>query len=785
MLYSLKIILRNLQRGGLYSVINIGGLSIGMAAVILLLALVYNEWSYDRFHKKEKQLYLAYYRAEIDNKVNCDYWTPKPMGPALKAEYPEVAGIARMSKREILCACNEAKFNFMTGFADPDFLTMFDFPLLHGDMETALNAPYSLILTEKAAIRLFGNEDPIGKSILINNQHTVTVAGIMKNLPGNTMFEFDILAPFELTKPLGGYDENWGHHSLQTYVELQPFAKLDQVNESIRDIINTHINNREKLDVFLYPLAKQHLYSKFENGEPKGGLIETLRLFIAIAGLILLIACINFTNLSTARSGKRAKEVGVHKVLGSKRRSLIGAFMGESMIISFIAGGIALFIAILLLPVFQTFMGRQLSLNLNSVWFWISGLGFVLLTGFLAGSYPAFYLSSFNPVKVLKGTFKGKQRLVSSRKILVVLQFTIATALIVSTLVIHRQIKYAQNRDTGYNKNQLIFTRMVGEAGKNYELIKNDLLNSGAAVSVTKNFSSMTQLNAASWGVNWQGKNPDSKITFFYYSADADWTKTVNTTIIEGRDIDIHTYATDSTAVVINETALKIMNFTNPIGEIINTQGVDWHVIGVVKDFIQTSPYEPVAPLLICGPIRGWFNVIHIKLNEKSPTADNLAKVEQVFKQYNSAYPFEYKFVDEEYATKFKDEQKIGSLITWFAGLTILISCMGLFALVAYLAETRRKEIGIRKVLGASIPQITFLLSKEFLILVLISIAIASPIAWYVMNKWLESFTYRTDIPWWLFFVVGGISLIIALLTVDFQAIKAATENPVKAIKSE
>jgi len=605
----------------------------------------------------------------------------------------------------------------------------------------------------------------------------------MKDLPGNTLFQFDALAPWEFLKPLGWYSESWAGYTIQTYVELQPNAQLNLVNESIRDIIKMH-SNQTNNEVFLYPLSKRHLYAKFENGLPTGGLIETLRLFVLIAGLILLIACINFMNLSTARSAKRAKEVGVRKVLGGKRLSLIRLFLSESMIVSAIAGAVAFILALMVLPVFNTMMEKQLVLNLNSVWLWLALLGFILFTGLLAGSYPAFYLSSFHPIKVLKGIFRRKQALVSPRKVLVVVQFTVACALIASTLVIHRQIRYARDRESGYNKNQLIYTRINGDAGKNYELIKQNILNSGSAISLTKSMSPMTQLMGMTWGVNWQGKDPDTRIGINVNFTDADWVKTVGATIIEGRDIDIYTYATDSTAMLLNESAVKIMNFDNPIGEIVRTQGRDWHVVGIVKDFILTSPYDPVAPMFIGGP-SGWFNFIHIKLNGNNRMAENLAQAEQIFKQFNPAYPFEYKFIDEEYARKFQNERKIELLLTWLAGFTIFISCMGLFALVAYLAETRRKEIGIRKVLGASIFDIVHLLTKEFLILVSISIAVSTPISWWAMERWLSNYAYRTDIPWWLFVVVGGMSLFIALATVGFQAVKAAMEKPVKAIMSE
>jgi hypothetical protein len=380
--------------------------------------------------------------------------------------------------------------------------------------------------------------------------------------------------------------------------------------------------------------------------------------------------------------------------------------------------------------------------------------------------------------------FGGSRGAAFSRKVLVVTQFSVACALIFSTSVIHRQIKHAQNRDAGYNRDQLIYLSLAGDAGKNYELIKHDLLNSRTAVSVARTFSPMSEGWGSTW-IEWRGSDPEAKIPFDMYFTDADWTKTVGATIVEGRDIDVFTYRTDSAAMLLNETAVKIMGFENPIGEIVRVWGRDWHVVGVVKDFILRSPYEPVAPMFIGGPSIGGFQTVHIKLNGHNRMTDNLARVEQAFTQFNPNYPFEYQFIDEDYASKFQAEQKMGSLITWFAGLTIFISCLGLFALVAYMTETRRKEIGIRKVLGASVYNITALLSKDFLILVLISIVVASPIAWWTMEKWLSDYAYRTNIPWWLFVAVGSISLCIALLTVGFQTVKAATKNPVEAIKSE
>ncbi len=775
---------RSLKHNKFYSSVNIAGLAIGMAVAMLMFVWIYHEWSYDRFHAKEKLLYSVWNRAELDGSLQCWDWTSSPLGPTLKTDYPDIAATARMRYHTMLYTNEDKKLNLATGITDPDFLTMFDFPLLQGNKETALNDPYSVILTEKIVERLFGGEDPMGKTVLIDNEYPLTVTGVMKDLPSNTAFRFEILVPVSFIKVRGQYKENWRGNSLQTYVELQPMASLDATNQAIRNIVKEHTNNEVQTEVFLYPLNKYHLYTKFENGVPVGGLIDTLRLFGVIAILILLVACINFMNLSTARSEKRAKEVGVRKVMGSKRSSLVGQFLGESVITAFIAGILALALVLLALPVFEILMGTTMTLDLTSGWFWLAWLVFILFTGLLAGSYPAFYLSSFLPIKVLKGMFRKERALVAPRKILVVVQFSVACFLIIATLIVHRQIMYAQNRESGYNKDLLVYHMLNADLRKNYELVRQDLLNSGAATSVTKNSSPMSEGWNSTWSVNWKGKNPDEKTTFEIFFTDDNWVQTVGATMIDGRDIDIHTYSTDSTAMLLSETAVKIMNFDHPVGEIVNTQGTNWHVVGVFKDFILRSPYESTAPMIIGGPA-GFFDVMHIKLNEKRSIADNLATIEQVFKEYTPAYPFEYKFIDEAYARKFANEQRTSALAGWFAGFTIFISCLGLFALVSYMAETRKKEIGIRKVLGASVPNITILLSKEFLILVLISFVIAAPIAWWAMSQWLSNYSYRTNMPWWIFVLVGFVSVLIALLTVGFQAIKAATANPVNSIKTE
>jgi ABC-type antimicrobial peptide transport system permease subunit len=491
-------------------------------------------------------------------------------------------------------------------------------------------------------------------------------------------------------------------------------------------------------------------------------------------------------NLSTARSEKRAREVGIRKVLGAPKIKLIGQFLGESITIAMLAGIVALIIVQLSLSGFNLLVNKKLSIDFGSPIFWLTGLGFILLTGIIAGSYPAFYLSSFKPAKVLKGTMKAGHALVTPRKILVVLQFTFAIILIISTIIVEHQIQYAQSRDSGYKKDNLIYSYMQGDLQKNYEMIRNELLNSGAAIGVTRTSGVLTRHSSDTWGLQWPGSTEaDKKLVLNVMSTDDGFVKNLGLKLIQGRGIDARSYLTDSTALMLNEAAVKAMRLKDPVGQIIKFNDKDWHVVGVIKDFILESPYQPIAPMVIAGPDPYGFYILNIKLNPAHPVAENLSKAEQIYKKYNPSYPFEYYFVDEDYAAKFASEKRIGSLAALFAGLTIFISCLGLFGLATYMAENRVKEIGVRKVLGASVAGITALLSKDFLKLVILSILIASPIAWWAMNNWLQTYPYRITIEWWIFAMAGLLSVLIALATISFQSIKAALANPVNSLRSE
>jgi len=794
-MYNIKIILRNLQRGGIYSVINIGGLAVGMAASALLLIWVFNQWSCDRFHEKAKQIYQVWDRSTSNGQVHCHSMSSLVIGPELKNQLPEIVESVRVSfPSGYYFGEGDRHLSLRTQHVDPSFFTMFNFKLLHGDANTALNDPYSIILTEKAARRLFGDEDPMGKTLMCNAKYPVTVTGIMKDLPGNTRFDFEILGSFQFIekvliaeKALVWDPTSWWINVITTYVELAPNAQLDRLNASICDIMKSNTNNWK--EAFLFPMDKSYLYD-FENGVPVGGRITYLRMSALLAVIILLIACINFVNLSTARATLRAREVGVRKVMGSRRIELIRLFLGESLIMAFVSGIIAFIFVHATLPYFSGWFsgigGKVLTLDISSIHFWIFALSFICLTGLLSGCYPAFYLSAFQPAKVIKGVVSAVGSRFTLRKILVVLQFSVAVFLIITVLVMRKQLIHAQNRDMGYDVEHLIYISFPDEIKKHYTAFRNDLITSGAVIDVTRTSVPITSNQGNTDGVWWQGRNPEVTHFFSYYFADGNWAEMMGVELVAGRHPDPATMPADSSAFLISESTAKIFGFEDPVGETISFWGHEGQVVGVIKDFLLTSPLYETYPIVVgCTEKIYERSALHIRLNS-GKTGDKLASVEKIFRQYCPNHPFDYKFVDEEYAAvNLKDIQIDQLLTTSYSIVAILISCMGLFALVAYTAERRRKEIGIRKVLGASVADITWMLSKEYLALTLIAFAIAAPLAWLAMQEYLNGFAYRTEITVWMILLVGILIMLITLITVCSQAIKAAMANPVNEIRNE
>ncbi len=783
-----KIAFRNLWKNKAFSFINIAGLAVGMASAILILLWIQNEMSHDHFHEKADRIYTLNNR----DKFNGDLWawssTPKILGPTVKQEFPEVEDAVRTNYSTFLLSVGDKHLNVQGYFTDTGFLNMFSFPLINGNTSTALNSINKIVITQELSKKLFGDENAMGKIIRLDSTDNFTVSGVLKDLPNNTKFDFEYLLPWSYMNKIGWNDSAWGNNSVQTYVLLKNNVSQKTFDAKVKNITIDHTKNTgdaSTTQVFTQKLADQWLYSKSENGQYVGGRVETVKLFAIIAAFILLIACINFMNLSTARSEKRAKEVGIRKVVGAQKRLLILQFIGESIMLAFIAFVLAILIVELSLPGFNNLVDKKLYIDWSNTSYWLFAIAFIVFTGVLAGSYPAFYLSSYKPVKVLKGTFKASNALVTPRKVLVVIQFTFAIALIICTIIVERQIQYAQSRDSGFVRDKLVYTFIQGDVDKHYDLIRNELISNGAAVSVTKSMSPITQRYSDGWGWSWPGATEDDKKTdFVRMASDVDFVKTMGVQIVQGRDIDVYKYPTDSMAMMLNESAVKVMRLKNPVGSIINADGGEWHVVGVVKDFIYESPYEKVQQLAIMGP-KSWFTTIHFKLNPANSTQKDLQLAEKVFKKYNPQYPVTFNFADESYAQKFREEKRTGTLAALFAGLTIFISCLGLFGLATYMAENRIKEIGVRKVLGASVMSITGLLSKDFLMLVIFSLIIATPIAWWAMYAWLKTYTYHIDVEWWVFVLAGLLSITIALLTVSYQSIRAAIANPAKSLRTE
>ncbi|KGE15450.1 ABC transporter permease [Sphingobacterium deserti] len=783
----IKIAWRSLRKNKGFTAINILGLSIGMAAAMLVFLWVSSEVNFDRFYAKTDRLYAVGTREPLDKEISVFFSTPKPLAPVIKNEFPEVRNTTRISRTSgFLFTVDDKKLTTREGaFVDSSFLTMFGLPLLSGNPKDILKDPSSIVLSEELATKLYGTTDVVGKSLTLDRNENLTVEGVLKPIPSNSRFAAcEYLLPWTCMEKLGYSDESWGNSSVLAFVELTEHADVADLQQSIQKILQRHSSDLRS-ESFLQPLSEKYLYSTFENGKAVGGRIEMVRIFIVIACFILLIACINFMNLSTAQSEKRAKEVGVRKVVGAQKITLIAQFLTESFLLTLFSGVFAVLLLLFALPSFSGLVGRELQINFNSLELWFAFAAFIVLTSFLAGSYPAFFLSSFRPIKVLKGKFHHIHGKLSARKILVIFQFVIAITLIVGTLVIRQQIQYGQDRESGYQKDNLIYISEKGDIQKNIVLIKQALIDQRIALSVTRTMSPLTERWSGWNGFDWEGKDPNSVVQFNRQTADDKLVETAGFTLIEGRDFDLNAFPTDSNAAILNESAIKVMGLKDPIGNEIIDAGNKFHIIGVIKDFIQESPFDPVMPLIFEG-VKGFgMQTLHIKFNPGLSTKEALDKTEKIFKTFNPDYPFEYNFIDDEYATKFAESQKTGKLATLFTILTIFISCLGLFGLATFMAENRIKEIGIRKVLGASVLSITNMLSAEFLALVALSCLIAFPIAFWAMSNYLATYAYRTTIGWNIFLLAGGGALLISAVTVSYQSIKAARANPVDSLRDE
>ena len=777
-----------MQHKGL-SFINIFGLAIGMAFAILIGLWIQYETSFDKFHVNRDRVAIVLKNTLFNNQKNTQNSTPLPLYYAMKSEYPEVKHASRMSwNNDFSLAVGDKKYKRQGIHVDPDFLRMFTFPLVKGSVQTALSDPNAIVITEAVAKALFGSADPINKIIKVNNEYNLKVTGVLKDVPVNSSIQFDFLAPFERLMAENQFyrdnKSNWGNNFLRNVVELREDVSMSDFSAKIKNLNIDRDNTLKDLYLFLHPLAKWNLYNDFKNWQNTGGKIQYIRLFGAIGIFVLLIACINFMNLATARSEKRAKEVGIRKAIGSLRSQLITQFLAETLLTSLLAFLLALIIIPLVLPLLNDIGFENIEFQFNNVPLLLGALGAAVITGLIAGSYPALYLSSFRPVKVLKGLFKQAQSAVVFRKVLVISQFAISVGLIISTVIVFQQIEHAKDRSLGYDTNNLINVSMSSDLAKNFVPLKADLLNTRYFESVAKASSPLTAIYNSWSDFSWTGKDPNAQQVMDVIMTEWDYEKTVGLKFLEGRPFS-NDYKSDSNAVILNETALKMIGYENPIGKTIKNGNQDLKIVGIIEDMLIQDPFKPVNPTVILFNSGAASNNIYLRLKPNVPVRTALATIQPIFEKYNPAYPFEYGFSDEEFARKFRVENQVGKLAAIFAILAIIISCLGLFGLAAFMAERRTKEIGIRKVLGASVINLWSLLSKEFVWLVLAGCLIACPLAYWLMSGWLQGYDYRITINWWIFFAAGVVAIAIALLTVSSQAIKVAIANPVKSLRTE
>jgi putative ABC transport system permease protein len=798
----LKVAWRNLLKNKVSSLINICGLAIGMAVTILISLWIWDELSFDTYHQNYDR--IAQVRTRLIDPHTKDAYANSsmqvPMVTELKTNYKDNFKHIVMASWDVddILSAGDKKLSRTGLFMDPGAPEMLTLKMIHGS-RTGLNDPYSIMLSQSTAQAFFGDSNPVNQVMKINNKLNVKVTGVYEDLPLNTQFkDLKFISPADLwviDNPwIKQASNDWQNHFLKIYVEINPNTDFEKVSRNIKDAESKNLSNfkdEAKLNpqVFLHPMRDWHLHS-YKRGVADSGPMQMVWLIGIIGTFVLLLACINFMNLSTARSEKRAKEIGVRKAIGSMRKQLIGQFYSESFLVVLLSFAVSLILVRLSLTWFNDLSGKQVIIPWQNVYFWTAGIGFIFITSIIAGSYPALYLSSFNPVKVLKGTFKVGRFAAIPRKALVVIQFTVSVALIICTIIIYRQIKIAKNRPVGYTREGLVMIeKKSSDFDGKYDLLRSELKNTGVVIEMSESFGKVTEIASGNGGFKWRGKNPNLEDQFGTLPVTFEYGKTVGWQFVNGRDFS-RNFITDSSGIVINESAVKYMGLKKPVGEEVSWKFQDqaikhYKILGVVKDMIMESPYAPMSPTIFM--IKGHVptSLINIKIKPEVSASKALPKIEAVFKKLIPSAPFEYKFADDEYAAKFAAEEHIGRLASVFAGLTIIISCLGLFGLASFVAEQRVKEIGVRKVLGASVFNLWRLLSKDFVLLVMISLLIASPLAYYFMNKWLQHYQFRAEISWWIFTGTAAGALLITLFTVSYQSIRVALENPVKSLRSE
>ncbi|AYB29997.1 ABC transporter permease [Chryseolinea soli] len=789
----LKIAFRNLLRNSSYSSINIGGLAAGMAVAMLIGLWVYDELTYNSYLPEYRRVAQVYQRQTINGQTFTQDAVPFPTGQELQKVYGGDFKYVVMSSwtNSHILSRGDTTITKTGNFMDVDAAKLLALKMIAGSHD-GLRDPNSILLSRSTARALFGDQDPINALMKVDNSLDVKVTGVYEDIPASNFDGLTFIVPWELYTIAQPWVKNvrdkWDTNSFQCFVQIADLADMTSLSKKIIHAKYNRVDPDDKkfnAEIFLHPMKDWHLHSQWENGVATGGLIEYVWLFGIIGTFVLLLACINFMNLSTARSEQRGKEVGIRKSIGSLRKQLITQFLSESFLVVGLAFLLTIIIVSLCLPSFNTLAGKQMTLPFNHVGFWLASLAFMLITGMLAGSYPALYLSSFQPAKVLKGVMKAGRRATLPRRILVVVQFTVSVTLIIGTLVVYRQIQFTKDRPVGYDRNGLVMLQQKSTQFKGkFDVLRNELKGSGAVQEVAQSSSPLTQVWSNNGGFDWEGKDPGLQAGFATIWSTAEYGQTVGWKIVDGRDFS-RDIASDTAAIIINQAAVKFMGIEDPVGKIVKWgEGYQYKIIGVVSDLLMESPFFDVKQTMYFRATENDSWMI-MNLNPALSTHEALTRAEQVFKQYLPGVPFDYQFADVEHAQKFAAEQRIGTLSGIFAGLAVFISCLGLLGLASFVAEQRTKEIGIRKVLGASVASLWQMLSKDFVILVLAACLIAIPLSYYFTHDWLKNYPYRTTISWWIYAATVAGALALTVMMVSFQAIKAALSNPVKSLRSE
>ncbi|UII27576.1 ABC transporter permease [Fulvivirga maritima] len=789
-----KIAFRNLKKNKGYTFINVGGFAVGMSIAILVGIWVYDELSFNKDHTNYDRIGRLMHHVNFNGERMSLIYMPYLIGDEIENTFSEDFKYIVMSTLEsehVLKHEGDRKFKFVGAFMEEDAPILLDLNMVEGNQQ-GLSDPSSILIAKSIAIAIFGNEGALGKFLEIDNKLRVKVTGVYEDFTANSDFEhLKFVAPWKLylnNEPsVREHASPWQYNNFQTFVQLDDNASFANTSDKIAEVIHDKLPadeaNRFKKQVFIHPMSKWHLYSEFKNGKNTGGRIEYVRLFGIIGLFVLLMACINFMNLSTARSEKRAKEVGVRKTMGSPKYQLIIQFFIEAFVISFIAFIIALPIVVLILPFFNDLADKSMELPWKSIGFWVLGSVFCLITGVLAGSYPALYLSSFNPVSVLKGTFKAGKYSAIPRKILVILQFSISIILIIGTIVVFRQVEFARNKPIGYQKDGLVVFNTTDLIHNSFESFRIELLKSGMIEEVAESANSTTDYYVSDGDISWEGKDPDLALEFPINNVTPEYGNTIGWSITEGRDFS-RDRESDHQSFILNEAAVKFMQLEEPVGTNVMWKGKSFQVIGVVDDIVFESPYKPVRPSIFQMTGDRYY-LITARVTPEVSSSEAINYIRSSFQTYDPTVPFDFKFVDQEYDKKFRYEERVGKLATFFAALAILISCLGIYGLSAFMAEQRIKEIGIRKVLGAPVFNLWALLSKDFAMLLITSMIFAIPFAYYFMNNWLQNYQYRTNLSFWIFLVAAIGAMVITLITISYHSLKAAMSNPIKSLKSE